>query len=45
MRIETSDLEETPTVPIDFHAILPEMLLAGTAILVLVVDLFLTDSA
>jgi NADH-quinone oxidoreductase subunit N len=32
-------------VPIDFHAILPEMLLAGTAILVLVVDLFLDDRA
>src|SRR6266511_3759112 len=34
-----------PPVPIDFHAILPEMLLAGTAILVLVVDLFLDDRA
>ena len=32
-------------MPIDFHAILPEMLLAGTAILVLVVDLFLEDKA
>ena len=30
-------------MPIDFHAILPEMLLAGTAILVLVVDLFLDE--
>jgi hypothetical protein len=27
-------------VPIDFHAILPELVLAGTALLVLVVDLF-----
>ena len=25
---------------IDFHAILPELILAGTALLVLVVDLF-----
>jgi NADH-quinone oxidoreductase subunit N len=32
-------------VPIDFHAILPELLLAGTAILVLVVDLFLDQRA
>jgi NADH-quinone oxidoreductase subunit N len=32
-------------VPIDFHAILPELLLAGTAILVLVVDLFLDERA
>jgi NADH:ubiquinone oxidoreductase subunit 2 (subunit N) len=27
-------------VPIDFHAIAPELVLAGTALLVLVVDLF-----
>jgi NADH-quinone oxidoreductase subunit N len=27
-------------VPIDFHAILPELVLAGTALLVLLVDLF-----
>src|SRR5215211_6379527 len=32
--------EETLTVAIDFHAILPELVLAGTALLVLVVDLF-----
>ncbi len=32
-------------MPIDFHAILPELLLGGTAILVLVVDLFLDDRA
>jgi len=32
-------------VPIDFHAILPELLLGGTAILVLIVDLFLDDRA
>ncbi len=32
-------------MPIDFHAILPELLLGGTAILVLIVDLFLDDRA
>jgi NADH-quinone oxidoreductase subunit N len=31
-------------VPIDFHAILPEMVLAGTALAVLVVDLFVERS-